>query len=138
VSSENYPRYFPHEKREKEAMEEMGTSRAAKGVLVYDYWKAYYGFTGKEHALCNAHLIRELTLAAEEGQKWAQPVIEYLYGLRDEVAHRGGKLGERRQEGARQEYRRLLRKGGQRMPPRGKETAWQEGTCGKTKESESA
>jgi transposase len=50
VSSEGYTLYFPHEN------------------------------TGNEQALCNAHLIRELTAAAEEGQKWAEPVIEYLYG----------------------------------------------------------
>ncbi|MDR1575591.1 MAG: transposase, partial [Treponema sp.] len=75
VSSESYTLYFPHEKRGKEAMDAMGTLGDAKGILVHDYWKAYYGFTENEHGLCNAHLIRELTLVVEEGQKWAQPVI---------------------------------------------------------------
>jgi transposase len=116
VSSEKHTLYFPHEKRGKEAMDAMGTLGVAKGVLVHDYWKAYYGFTGNEHALCNAHLIRELTLAVEEGQKWAQAVIEYLYGLNEAVEKAGGKLGRRRQEEAREEYRRLLRKGDKECP----------------------
>jgi transposase len=62
------------------------------------------------------HLIRELTGTAEEGQKWAQPVIEYLYEMKDEVEKAGGKQGKRRQEEARQEYRRLLRKGDKECP----------------------
>jgi transposase len=116
VSGEGYTLYFPHEKRGKEAMDAMGTLGKAQGVLVHDYWKAYYGFTGNEHALRDAHLIRELTGVVEEGQKWAQPVIEYLYGLRDETEKAGGKLGERRQEEARQEYRRLLGNGDKECP----------------------
>jgi transposase len=116
VSSEGHTLYFPHEKRGKEAMDAMGALEKADGILVHDYWKAYYGYTGNEHALCNAHLIRELKLAGEEGQKWAQPVIEYLYGLNEAVEKAGGKLGNKRQEEARQEYRRLLRKGNKECP----------------------
>jgi transposase len=116
VSSEEYTLCFPHEKRGKEGMDAMGALGKAKGILVHDYWKAYYGFTENEHALCNAHLIRELTGVVEEGQKWAEPVIEYLYGLRDEVEKSGGKLGKRRQEEARKEYRKLLRKGDKECP----------------------
>jgi transposase len=116
VSSGGYTLYFPHEKRGKEAMDAMGTLGKAEGVLVHDYWKPYYGFAGNEHGLCNAHLIRELTLVAEGGQKWAQPVIEYLLGLNKEVEKAGGKLGKKEQEEARQEYRRLLRRGDKECP----------------------
>jgi transposase len=94
----------------------MRTLGGAKGILVHDYWKAYYGFAGNEHALCNAHLIRELRLAAEEGQGWAQKVIEYLEGLNGEVDKAGGKLGKGRQEEVRQEYRRLLRERDKECP----------------------
>jgi transposase len=97
-------------------MEAMGVLGQAKGILVHDYWKSYYGFSGKEHALCNAHLIRELTGVAEEGQKWAEPVIEYMYGLKDEVEKAGGKLWKRRQEEAREKYRELLREGDKECP----------------------
>jgi transposase len=116
VSSEGYTLYFPHGKRGKEAMDAMGTLGAAKGILVHDYWKAYYGFTANDHALCNAHLIRELTGVEEEGQKWAQPVIDYLYGLSEEVENAGGELGDRGREEAQREYRRLLREGDKECP----------------------
>jgi transposase len=43
-------------------------------------------------------------------------VIEYLYGVRDEAEKGGGKLGKRRQEEARREYRRLVRKGDKECP----------------------
>jgi transposase len=121
VSSEGYTLYFPHERRGKEGMDEMGALGGAKGILVHDYWKAYYGFTGNEHALCNAHLIRELRLAVEEGQGWAQRVLEYLERLNGEVDKAGGKLGKGRQEEVRQEYRKLMRKGDKECPkPEGK------------------
>jgi transposase len=88
-------RCFPHEKRGKEAMDAMGTLGKAEGILAHDYGKAHYGFTGNEHAPRDAHLIRELTGVAEEGQRWAEPAMEYLYGLRDEAGKAVGKLGKR-------------------------------------------
>jgi transposase len=50
VSSEGYTLYFPHERRGKVGMDEMGALGGAKGILVHDYWKAYYGFEGNERA----------------------------------------------------------------------------------------
>jgi transposase len=116
VSGEGYTLYFPHERRGKAGMDAMGALGGAEGILVHDYWKAYYGFTGNEHALCNAHLIRELRLAEEEGQRRARGVIEYLEGLNEEAGRAGGKPGKRRQEEARQEYRKLPGKGDKECP----------------------
>ncbi|MDR2053980.1 MAG: transposase [Treponema sp.] len=65
--------YYPHRKRGKEAMDEMGILSDACGVLIHDHWKAYYSYEGKMHGLCNAHHLRELTAAKEGGQEWAQP-----------------------------------------------------------------
>jgi transposase len=116
VSSEKYSRYYPHARRGKEAMDEMGILEEAEGILIHDYWKAYYGYRGKEHGLCNAHLIRELTMTGEEGQKWAEPMIEYLLGLNEEVEKGGGKLGIRRQEEEREEYRKILKRAEKENP----------------------
>jgi transposase len=87
-----------------------------RGYLVHDYWKSYYEFAGNGHALCNAHLLRELRLAAEEGQGWAQKVIEYLKGLNGEADKAGGMLGKRRQDEVRKKYRSLMRKGDKECP----------------------
>jgi transposase len=112
---------FPMSGGGKAGMDEMGVLGGAKGILVHNYWKAYYGFEGKEHALCNAHLLRELRLAAEEGQGWAKKVIEYLEGLNGEVDKGGGKLENRMQEEVREAYQKLLREGDKECPkPEGK------------------
>jgi transposase len=133
VSSEKYTRYYPHGRRGKEAMDEMGILEKAEGVLVHDYWKAYYGYSGKEHGLCNAHLIRELTLASEEGQRWAQPMIDYLLGLNEEVEKRGGKLGKKKQEEKREAYRKILKKAEKECPRPPPNPPGKRGRIGKTK-----
>jgi transposase len=42
------------------------------GIIVHDHWKPYYTMTGVEHALCNAHHLRELQALIEiEHEDWA-------------------------------------------------------------------
>jgi transposase len=43
------------------------------GILVHDHWKSYYTIPGVEHALCNAHHLRELQALFEiEQEDWAR------------------------------------------------------------------
>jgi len=43
------------------------------GVVVHDHWKPYYTMTGVQHALCNAHHLRELKALVEiEKEDWAR------------------------------------------------------------------
>ncbi len=37
----------------------------ADGVIVHDHFKAYYALRGAQHALCNAHHLRELQALIE-------------------------------------------------------------------------
>jgi transposase len=92
-----YTCYYPHTRRGKEAMDETGVLPGAEGVLVHDHWKAYYRYEGKGHGLCNAHHIRELTGAEEEGQRWARSMIDFLLDLNQAVADSSGELTEREQ-----------------------------------------
>lgn len=49
-----------------------------QGVLVHDGWMPYKALAC-QHALCNAHHLRELTYLLEEhGQAWAGDMIELL------------------------------------------------------------
>ncbi len=49
------------------------------GVIMHDHFKTYYGLTGVEHALCNAHHLRELKALIEiEGEPWARAMSELL------------------------------------------------------------
>ena len=43
------------------------------GIIVHDYWKPYYTIAGVDHALCNAHHLRELQAPVEiEHEDWAR------------------------------------------------------------------
>ncbi len=44
-----------------------------KGVVVHDHWKPYYTMADVQHALCNAHHLRELKALVEiEKEDWAR------------------------------------------------------------------
>jgi transposase len=63
--------YQAHPKRGGEAIEANGIIPAFQGVLVHDCWGPYFRYGG-EHALCGAHLLRELLGVCEnEGHGWA-------------------------------------------------------------------
>jgi transposase len=64
--------YAVHPKRGSKATDEIGILPLFRGVAVHDGWAAYRNYEGCEHALCNAHHIRELTFVEEEHeQEWA-------------------------------------------------------------------
>ena len=70
--------YFPHPKRGTEAMDALGFLPQYKGIAVHDGYSSYNKY-GCEHALCNAHLKRELTGIEENfEQQWAKKINELL------------------------------------------------------------
>ena len=48
----------------------MGILREFNGVLVHDFWQAYLSLDCG-HAICNAHIVRELTFFEDLDQQWA-------------------------------------------------------------------
>lgn len=121
ASSELYTWYYPHERRGKEAMDEIGVIGGSSGILIHDHWKAYYSYEGKRHGLCNAHHLRELTGASEEGQKWAQRLADFLIRIKEKVEQANGVLDEKEQGKAVKQYRKLIREGEKECPePEGK------------------
>lgn len=67
-----------HPKRGSEAFDALALLQQFKGVLVHDGWMPYKALQC-EHALCNAHHLRELTyLLEEQNQAWAGDMIELL------------------------------------------------------------
>jgi transposase len=60
-----------------------------KGVLVHDCWVGYFKLN-VEHALCNAHLLRELTRVIETtGQAWADELKVLLRTMKNAVETTG-------------------------------------------------
>lgn len=50
-----------------------------KGVVVHDHWKPYYQLLDVNHALCNAHHLRELKAIEEiEQEPWAKSMNKLL------------------------------------------------------------
>ena len=78
VSNDKYTSYLAHSKRGSEAMDFMGILTRYKGVAVHDGFKSYNKYEC-DHALCNAHLQRELTGIEENyKQQWAKDMNELL------------------------------------------------------------
>ena len=63
--------YTLHPQRGYEAIQAAGVLPDFAGVVVHDAWNTYFRLLG-EHALCNAHLLRELRKLDEHDQQpWA-------------------------------------------------------------------
>jgi len=77
-STEQYTHYSIQEKRGKEGIDAIGILTDYKGISVHDRWASYDKYTCT-HALCNAHLLRELKWVKEEvGRAWAEQMIGLL------------------------------------------------------------
>src|SRR3989440_3084565 len=84
-ATEHLTHYAVHPKRGKAALDAIGILADFAGVSVHDGWRSYWQFLC-QHALCNVHLLRELTFLAEELQQgWAAEMIELLLDIKAAV-----------------------------------------------------
>jgi transposase len=77
-----------HPKRGRQGMDAAGVLPVFAGIAVHDAWKPYDGYDGVAgHALCGAHLLRELIAVTETGTDddviWAQQAIDALLALKE-------------------------------------------------------
>jgi transposase len=116
ASNEKWSLFFPHDKRGTEAMEAMGILPHFKGIAVHDHWKPYLRFDC-EHALCNAHHLRELERAWEQdGQRWAKNMKRLLLKMKGSVDKNGGKLSKKKAAQYLTRYRSLLYRANKECP----------------------
>lgn len=89
--------YGTDARRGKAAIDEIGVLPAYRGTCVHDGWLSYTHYRGCRHALCGAHLLRELIYFEElsvETKVWASPLKELLLEMKEEVELvRGGSKG---------------------------------------------
>jgi len=77
--------YGAHQKRGRQATEDIGILPRFTGTAVHDFWKPYLTYDCS-HALCCAHLLRELTFLEEKaGQAWAGKMKKLLRGAHKAV-----------------------------------------------------
>jgi transposase len=71
--------FVVHPKRGVAAMDAAGVLPGFGGVAVHDGWSPYWRYPKATHALCAAHLGRELEAVAElPGQGWAAELAEWF------------------------------------------------------------
>ena len=77
-----YTYLFIHSQRGKKALWDIDSILPNfKNWAVHDCWSSYFKFTDCTHAICGAHLLRELTALIEKDIKWAALFKTYLLAL---------------------------------------------------------
>lgn len=86
ASNENLTYYECHEKRGEKAINEISILPNFTVTAVHDGFKTYNKYTNCNHALCNAHILRELNGITDlQNQEWAKPMKNLLLQIKKEV-----------------------------------------------------
>src|SRR5215210_2043714 len=88
ASNARLTHYGSDARRGKAAMDEIGILPEYRGTCVHDGWLSYTFYSKCRHALCGAHLLRELIYfeeLSEETKAWASPLKELLLPMKREA-----------------------------------------------------
>lgn len=84
ASTDRLTWYATHPKRGREALDALGVLPAVRGRVVHDGLWSYWHYEQCDHALCNAHHLRELIFVEEHlKQTWASGVITLLLEIKE-------------------------------------------------------
>jgi hypothetical protein len=90
------------------------------GVIVHDFWKAYYKYQC-EHGLCNVHLLRELISISENyDQEWSREMMDLLLNIKacvDETCETSDSLTAKQIMDFKRLYGSITDKGLKENPP---------------------
>jgi transposase len=87
ASTPTLTHYGVHPKRGTDATDAIGILPVFTGTAEHDAWAPYFTYDGCRHALCNAHLLRELIYLYEQHQQaWADELATLLVTGKDLVA----------------------------------------------------
>jgi transposase len=88
ASNARLTHYGSDARRGKAAMDEIGILPRYRGTCMHDGWLSYTFYPKCRHALCGAHLLRELINfeeLSEETKAWATPLKELLLEMKGEA-----------------------------------------------------
>lgn len=94
VSTDRLTLFHVDARRGRKALDAINVLPNFRGVAVHDCYHSYFGYPNCTHALCNAHLLRELEAAFElTGQQWPHQLRDLLLDAhrRVELAKAHGK-----------------------------------------------
>lgn len=105
---------FVHQKRGKQAIEsESSVLKRFIGWLVHDCWSSYFNLKNLKHAVCGAHLLRELQGLIETQSRWACSFKAFLL----EVYHTPLYLRLENRTTIEQRYDQILEQAQKEEPP---------------------
>lgn len=118
LGDERYTYQFVHVRRGMEAHEgDDALLPQLRGWLLHDCWAPYFGLKMCKHALCNAHLLRELNALEQQGRKWAVRFHTFLLDLYQKTNKGQDQLPEKERPYILSKYERLLKSGYAEEPP---------------------
>lgn len=118
LGNEHFTHQFVHERRGLEAHQDRQSILLRfQGWVVHDCWASYFNLEQGQHALCNAHLLRELNALKERKRKWAADFHAFLLDLYEKTDQGRGRLPESQQHSTLQKYDHLLKAGYTEEPP---------------------
>ena len=115
ASTEEITHYGLHPKRGQKATDAIGILPHFTGRALHDHWKPYFGYQTCQHALCNAHHLRELKFINEQyQQEWAADMANLLREIKADVeqtkAHKD-LLSPRKRNAFEKRYDHILQQG---------------------------
>lgn len=86
ASNAKLTHYAFHDGRGTTAMTAAGILPYFEGTAVHDHWPPYFKFEKLRHAVCGAHLIRELRfIGKQHGESWAKQMRKLLLKMNKAV-----------------------------------------------------
>ena len=115
ASTSMFTYLFTHKNRGLKALiSELSLIKDYMGKLVHDSYVSYFKILNTTHALCGAHIIRELTAQEERGREWAVKMKRFLLRLKEKEAKENVK---NKDDLLLKEYREILFNGKKEEPP---------------------
>jgi transposase len=108
-----------HQKRGKEAINDINIIPKYGGVVIHDCWASYLSYDNCGHGLCGSHLLRELTFVIDSNKyAWAKNMKKLLQKTCKVVSKRKRKKLTKNEYAALQKnYRNILTRGKNELPP---------------------